>query len=178
MPQMLGECIDGIGDSSKHPNPERSWEGKGWMDDAYTKKTQFSSLSKDATHYPLWNAADIRHHPGKSYGYSWEVYNGFHFHNFFPNIKTLRKKYKTYGHPVNDAMEKNLGDIHEDLEAMIHCALNASVEEIEKYGLVGGGLDYYGGKFVPLAFQIPGYVELRRKEFREIVLKDLTSQKA
>ncbi|KAL7502618.1 hypothetical protein ACHAXN_000552 [Cyclotella atomus] len=174
---VLGECIDSIGDSSVHPRPERSWDGKGWMSDGYTKKTQFASLPKNTTHYPLWNAADIRHNHGKTYGYTWGQYIGYHFHNFFPNLETLRKKYRTYGHAVKDAMEKSLGDIHDDLQAMMHCGLNGSATGLEKFGLVEGGLDYYGSTYIPLAFQIPGYVEIRRRELKEILLKDQVEQR-
>ena len=171
--QIIGECIDGIGNATEHPIPERSYNGKGWMTDGYINKTQFSSLPKDTTHYPLWNAADIRRHPGKKYGFEWTLYCGFHFHNFFPNIETLRRKYKTYGHAVQDAMEKSLGNIDPDLKPLIHCGLNKSSEDGKEYGLVEGGLEYFGTPFVPLAFQVPGYVKMRRQELKEILLKEL-----
>lgn len=146
------------------------------MHDGYIKKTQFASLPKDTTHYPLWNAADIRHHSGNIYRYTWSLYCGYHFHNLFSNVETLRKKYKTYGHAMTDAMEKNLGDIHEDLQAMIQCGLNKTKEAGAKDGLVDGGLDFFGSPFVPLAFKVPGYVNMRRRELREILLLDLKNK--
>jgi heme exporter protein D len=33
-------------------------------------------------------------------------------------------------------------------------------------------LNYYGSTYVPLAFQVPGYLDTRRKELKEILQKD------
>ena len=117
-------------------------------------------LCQKTQHIIQWNAADMRHHSGNIYRYAWSLYCGYHFHNLFSNVETLRKKYKTYGHAVTDAMEKNLGDIHEDLQAMIQCGLNKTKEAGAKDGLVDGGLDFFGSPFVPLAFKVPGYVNM------------------
>lgn len=69
-------------------------------------------------------------------------------------------------------MEKSLGDIHGDLKVMMYCGLNGSATGLENLGLVEGGLNYYGSTYVPLAFQVPGYLDTRRKELKEILQKD------
>ena len=157
-----------ISNSSKHPIPERTWRGIGWLNDGYTRKKNFSALPQNSTFYPLWNAADFRRTSGNMYG-SGKIYVGYHFHNFFPSVDIIRKKYKTYGHPVKDALEKPLGGIHEDLQSMINCGLNRTEEDSSsRYPLVKGGLKSLSGT-VPLAFMVPGYVELRQRELRDML---------
>lgn len=50
-------------------------------------------------------------------------------------------------------------------------------QSMEKCGLVDGGLECYGNSFAPLSFQVPGYVEIRREELRNVLLKNATIKK-
>jgi len=171
---VAGECIEGISNTpSLHPHPERTWKGTGWQGDGYTKRTGYHKLPKNATHFPLHNAHDFRRQSGRSYGGVGFGYNAFHLHNFFPNAKVLRNKYKTYGHPVDGAMVIPLGDIHEDVRVMVGCAFNGTSdpEKKYKYKLVKDGLDSLKGP-KPLAFQVPGYVEARMTELKQMLNRD------
>mmetsp|Transcript_10235 Transcript_10235/g.22765 ORF Transcript_10235/g.22765 Transcript_10235/m.22765 type:complete len:441 (-) Transcript_10235:228-1550(-) len=167
---IIGECIEGIANSSMHPSVDRAWEGLGWLANGYTPNTQFSALPKNTTHYPLYNAADFRRSIGGAILYR---KSGYHLHNFFPNIDVMRNKYKTYGHPVKQAEEIPLGDIHDDLKSMIHCGLNRTAADSKSQSaLVEGGLKSLDKGSIPVAFEIPGYVEARMKELRDMLQLD------
>jgi hypothetical protein len=79
----------------------------GWLSDGFERL--------NGTHRVLWNAADIRRTGGRHMrmytGGEGFRYVGYHFHNYFPSIEVLRKKYKTYWHLVNDALDIQLGNI-------------------------------------------------------------------
>ena len=171
----IGECIEGINKNpSLHPAPERGWKGLGWLSDGYHKPSNWNKLPKNTTHYPLFNAPDFR------MGYGWGNtvytakyslpfgYNAFHLHNSFPNAEVLRNKYKTYMHPVKEAMEMAMSDIHDDLKTMIQCAFNQ--ESTTPYKLLKWGLDKF--PVLPIAFQIEGYVDARMAELKEMLSMD------
>ena len=162
----IGECVEGINDSpSQHATPERGWQGTGWLDDGYTKQSRFHKLPKNTTHYPLFNAHDYRRVGGSVYRGS-AGYNAFHIHNTFTNATTLRNKYLTYPHPVKDAMEMPLSEIHDDVKTMKDCAFNTTSTPATKYKLVG--LRSLTGP-IPLAFQIDGYIEGRMAELKDML---------
>lgn len=165
----IGSCIEGISsNASLHPKPERGWKGTGWLDDGYTKKSKFHKLPVNATHFPLFNAHDFRRVWGERWIYG---YNAFHLHNFFPNAKVLRNKYKTYGEPIEGALDMALGEIHSDVKSMINCALNKTEDPETRYKLVG--LDSAEGlKGMPFGFKVPGYVEERMAELESMLLLD------
>ena len=53
------------------------------------------------------------------------THNAFHFHNFFENGEVLRNKYKTYGHPLENAFEAPLGALKVgDLNVVLKCVLD------------------------------------------------------
>lgn len=168
----VGECIEGISNSpSLHPNPERGWKGTGWLGDGYTKGTGYHKLPKNATHFPLFNAHDFRRIAGRAYRGKGFGYNAFHLHNYFSNATILRHKYNTYGEPVKGAMEMSLEDVHPDVQSMIDCAFNTTQKSKTKYKLVKEGLDSLKGP-TPIAFQIPGYIEARMAELKEMLHLD------
>jgi hypothetical protein len=161
---IIGECIETIGDSTKHPSVgKRAWEGIGWRDDGWAYTTQYSALPRNTTHYPLWNAADFR----RGNGGGVLLGAGFHLHNFFPSISSVRWKYETYGHPHLNAEAMHLGSIDGDLNFMVNCVLNRTDD---------GSLHKLDGSTnitsMPLAFQIPGYTQRRHSEIREEILRD------
>ena len=58
---------------------------------------------------------------------------GYHFHNFFGNVSTIRRKYLTFGHPQKHAFkEKPLGQLEiYDLSHAINCSMGQPhVEQI------------------------------------------------
>ena len=76
---------------------------------------------------PLWDATDIRLEPlsrsitGKTTS-GQHLFTGYHFHNFFDSISLLRKKYATYGHPREGAMELPLEELQtNDVGFMVDC---------------------------------------------------------
>ena len=166
----IGACIETIStNSSLHPKPERGWKGTGWLDDGWTKTSNFHKLPKNATHFPLFNPHDFRRTGGQTYRAEKFGYNAFHLHNFFPNATLLRNKYKTYGEPVKGAFDMGLGEIHKDLQSMLNCAFNKTEDPKTRYRLVG--LSSVKGP-IPLGFQIPGYVEERMFELKSMLSAD------
>eukprot|EP00970_Alexandrium_tamarense_P016126 scaffold6180_cov194-Alexandrium_tamarense.AAC.7 len=156
---IVGECIEGIGDPTHRPIAPRFPEGRF--------KPGFMALDEDFG--PLWWAVDFRMTQGNSYGKVGSFVAGYHVHNFFPNELALRKKYKTYGHPVENAMEIPLEDIQEDLKPLIACATRKEGDKGSKSTLVEGGLKSLGEGSTPLAFQVEGYVDARMSELREML---------
>jgi len=178
---VIGECIDKIGDSTKHPKPERGWNGIGWMSDGWTKKGKFASLPKPTNnetgningagtttlYYPLLNAADFRRLRGHTYRKS-----GYHFHNFFPSIVALRFKYKTYGHPVRNAQDERMPveNIHSDIEAMVSCLMDRPFSN-PKFRVLKDGMDS-PNRLEPVVYQYRDYVDARHREIYDEVLLD------
>jgi Glycosyltransferase family 17 len=91
-----GACIEGIGNETVHPR-------------ALRKPNSFLRLERngDRGNFPLSNAADLRHIgaardaevrgdlvAAKQY----DIYTGFHLHNFFVRPGSIRWKYFSYGH--------------------------------------------------------------------------------
>ena len=140
----------------------------GWLSDGFERL--------NGTHRVLWNAADIRRTGGRHMrmytGGEGFGYVGYHFHNYFPSIEVLRKKYKTYWHPVNDALDIQLGNIHEDAALMLYCGLGQPEKSANTtYPLETNGIESLKGP-LPLAFRVEGYVGARMKVLRAILQVD------
>lgn len=135
---MIGECIEGIGNSTLHPKPERNNNRSySWRTNEWTYHSYYSALHDrnnppppktlpSNVHFPLFNAADFRRTPG-GYFYGNDnppLYVGYHVHNFFDNVHVMRQKYLTYGHAQTDALVKPLGDLNREVNLMVRCALN------------------------------------------------------
>ncbi|KAL7545997.1 hypothetical protein ACHAWF_009349 [Thalassiosira exigua] len=178
---ILGECLEGIGNSSRHARPERTWEGLGWRGDGYSKHSKYSKLPENTTHFPLYNAADMRRLRGENvYGIeknSPNWYSGYHFHNFFQNVCVLRNKYLTYGHPMKEAIWTNLSNIHGDVKSMVYCSINLTEQQGTQYPWIAGGLSSLEDGLMPLAFKVPGYVDARMEELHEILELDSNLRK-
>jgi len=188
---VIGECIDKIGDDTKHPKPERSWNTIGWMKDGWTRKGNFSFILNttipptiinnnkeinrynttknvlSTQYYPLLNAADFRRFYGHTYRKS-----GFHFHNFFSSIAALRFKYNTYGHPVGNAQNEMLPveNIHVDVKAMISCVMDRPFSN-PKFRVLKDGMDFSNRK-KPAVYQYKEYVDARHREIYNEILID------
>ena len=173
---VIGACIEGIRNSTATYTPDRAWRGTAWLNDGYTRESDWSSVPKDAEHFPLFNASDFRRQT--SYGrtvVSPASHSAFHYHNTFESVEVLRNKYLTYGHPVKDAMTMNLTKIHSDVNEMIECVLGRPTGMPRKYRLEPGGLAAMKASKnlgpIPIAFDVPGYVEQRMAELRDMINK-------
>jgi hypothetical protein len=96
---IIGECIEGIGDSTKHSLAPRVFKKTiGFREKGYGPGGNYSKMPKNTTLFPLWNAPDYRQLEGgrqiRGHG---NLNTAFHIHNFFENCDTLRFKYTTYG---------------------------------------------------------------------------------
>lgn len=136
---MIGECIEGIGDSNLHPSPARnnnrsySWRTNEWTFHSYylalhdaNNAPPPKSLPSNVR-FPLFNAADFRRTPGGFFYGNDNVplYVGYHVHNFFDDVNVMRLKYKTYGHAQTDALTKPLGDLNREVNLMVRCAMDS-----------------------------------------------------
>ncbi|KAL3804038.1 hypothetical protein HJC23_006429 [Cyclotella cryptica] len=135
---MIGECIEGIGNSTLHPTPTRNnHRTYSWRTDNYTYHTYYSALHNESdpprpktlpsnVYFPLFNAADFRRTPGGFFYGNDDVplYIGYHVHNFFDDIGVMRQKYLTYGHAQTDALTKPLGDLNREVNLMVRCAVD------------------------------------------------------
>lgn len=188
---VVGACIEGIGDVALHPPIQRDGvarpPGFGWMNN-YSK---IPNGVNGTGYYPLYNGVDFRNVGGNlRYGGL-----GYHLHNFFVDPKALRFKYQTYGHPVKHAYGDNaipLGALNPDMNVLVKCAhgiddtgsgkrrvknglehfkrLSKNYENIDKSNNNKNTNQNY--ITLPLAFQIPGYVESRHKELIAMVQQD------
>jgi len=185
---LLGRCMELIGDSSIHPVSPREGlfiRAKGFGQTC--DEDGFKNI-RDGN-FPLFSAADLRRQCGgkmvRNQARGKSEYTGFHFHNFVANFKQTRFKYKTYGHPQNDAFEKKLEDIHEDLELVARCVHNVSNDEgpmssvkhnqrhqVEEAGLQGTPL------FWPVYFFDDDYRERKRHSLRQEFLEDEVARQA
>ena len=169
---IIGACIEGIGNSTLHPKPERGWKGTGWLNDGWRPDMGYRSLPKNATHFPLYNAPDFRRISGRSYLGKDVRHTGFHLHNFFSDVSVLRNKYSTYGEVVKGAMGMTLRTIHGDLRVMCDCGLNVSDPTATgKQKWLKGGSESLKGP-MPIGFGIPGYVDRRMAELKEMLQAD------
>ena len=124
---VLGGCLEGMGDPTKHVVAQREdWKravgygtgGAQVIPGHPDYETHYAHVPHD--HYPLYSTSDIRMQPSAD-----NIYKAsFHLHNWFAEFPKLRNKYKTYGHPIRDAMTKPLHEIHDDIKLMTYCLRN------------------------------------------------------
>ena len=129
---IIGECIEGIGEQTGLPVPMRQYFNKGMRNKGFGYKGphDYRRMDNSTGKYPLWNIADIRELRGYEYihwnetgekGHLSAFATGFHFHNFFEELDTLRNKYLTYAHPHYNAMSATLSSMHEDIDLLVRC---------------------------------------------------------
>jgi len=150
---IIGECIEGIGDSTKHIPAVRVFRDIG-----FRKKDM---IPKNTTLFPLWNAADFRSNVGGRQIEGREnSHTGFHIHNFIEHCDLLRFKYSTYGEPTKANITAPLGELHIALNELVKCTMERTQDRHAPL------------KEVPLAFQLKSYVEARQREVKVVVERD------
>lgn len=149
---MIGHCIAGIGDSTRHADAPRDEIRNSVRAAGFGKFCTDWDGERNITdgHYPLWNAADLRRTCGgaqigvlelplssattpgspitttQPQQHIYEKYTAFHFHNFFAHLNHIRFKYRTYGHADPNATIKPLYQLLDDLHLMYKCVLDQS----------------------------------------------------
>jgi len=104
-------------------------------------------------------------------------YTGFHFHNFFTKTDAIKFKYRTYGHPVLEAYQQKLENIHEDLALMAYCARDEPDPPETNWKRVIGGFEALD-PFTPIYFRDSEYRQRRHKLIQHVVqLEDETWSK-
>jgi hypothetical protein len=147
---IIGECIDGIGNSTKHRPAKRDYynsnsDGGGdhhgtrrkgygfegnystyFSDQQQLKLNNNISLTEDGPmYYPLWQAVDFRVGVGgKMVGSKSDpsIPTGYHFHNFFDTNHQIHFKYRTYGHENKNAMDTPMWEFSLELRYGVDCA--------------------------------------------------------
>lgn len=67
------------------------------------------------------------------------LHTAFHLHNFFDSLEVLRRKYKTYGHPDEHALDKQMSLIMEgDVGFMVDCLMDRNETDNEWKRTAGG----------------------------------------
>ncbi len=129
---ILGKCLEHIGDATLHPLARRGikerhgkrLEGYGRHGDYSKYMTEHGGIGFNNS-YPLWSATDFRNQEGGQMVPMADGASptGYHFHNFFNSANDIRVKYHTYGHPLDDAMDKPIWELDtNDLAAAVECA--------------------------------------------------------
>ena len=177
---ILGKCIDGIGDDTFSLNDTQRQRKFAWRHKKYTVK--FANYSgwpiQEKKTYPLWNAADFRRDQGGHVIYFEDVdylpghmgHTGYHFHNYFETTKQLRNKYLTYGHPIKDAENRTVAEMHPDLDTMVDCVLGRNTTG-NKWTTLSTKLEEFEGR-IPIAYGIEGYSLARHMELKNVLLQD------
>lgn len=168
---MSGQCIDKIGDETLHKPAQREWNGIGNRMAGYGDRNINYENMPDVTMYPLWKPEEFRmfHEGDVDYSNSQGI-NGFHFHNFFSSMETMRHKYKTYGHPLGDDADKALFKIHPDTKLFARCVTGMMVDPNEN----GVSFDSIEGP-TPVLYRISKeYRKARHDELSEMVKKDIS----
>jgi hypothetical protein len=176
-PDMIsGECIDGVGDSTKHPKAKRVM-GMGMRLEGYARGQDDLYLlpeKENTTMFPLYKPSDFRMVGGsKLVGKNGGVYSAFHLHNFFDSVALLRNKYRTYGHGY-DGAEKivPLGSLHEDIDLAVRCMTNRSDVHLPRVREERGFESIGGMPHTLVAFQNEEYRRARFDEIRMGILED------
>jgi len=89
-------------------------------------------IVKEIGKWPLFNLADMRNAVGSQKLYGGEDYACYHFHNWFDSLKSLRRKYRTYGHADVNVYKKPLSEIEGDVDIMVRCARNITNEAADE----------------------------------------------
>lgn len=172
---VIGACIEGIGDSIKHPSIPRErtdMHGKpqGPRLEGYGLRHNYSKIPHgDNGYFPLYNSADFRQMISSN-----SIFGGagVHLHNFFDSAEAIRFKYAYYGHIHKHAYSVPLGGMNADMNLFIKCAHNISDEGNRKQRLENG-LDLFTESFpLPAAFELEGYIDARHEEMVALIEKD------
>jgi len=173
---VIGACIEGIGDSNRHPAVPRkdvdfSGVPRGGRQEGYGRRSnQWGKMPNGVNgFFPLFNAADFRQVVGPI---SIDGKAGYHFHNFFDSFETIRFKYAYYGHRHDNAFQAPLGAINADLNLLVKCVHNISDEGNRKQRVINSLEVLQKQVKLPWAFQIEGYIKARHEELTAIVEKD------
>mmetsp|Transcript_12064 Transcript_12064/g.22465 ORF Transcript_12064/g.22465 Transcript_12064/m.22465 type:complete len:530 (-) Transcript_12064:34-1623(-) len=176
---ILGKCIEGIGDDEFKLDDTQRQRKFAWRKKEYTEKYHnYSGWPKEKTTYPLWNAADFRRDQGGHTIMFEDVdylpfrmgHTGFHFHNYFETTQHLRKKYMTYGHPIREAENMTVGEMHPDLDVMVDCVLGRNTAN-NKHNTLPSRLEEFEGR-IPIAYGLEGYTMARHSELKAILMDD------
>jgi hypothetical protein len=170
---ILGECVDIVGNATKHPPSRRDYMdrhgleipgyGAGGSDfrPNYTLYHDAMTLSKDT--YPLWHGTDIRMKwIGGTYAKNDGSATAYHFHNFFRSAEEIHKKYATYGHAKGDrAYNMPIWALQEDIKVGVDC--------VNRIG--DGYLDFNnsGGTVLPIYYLNDDVRNRRHKHWERIV---------
>ena len=187
---ILGECLEGIGDSNPHKPAERVFHGRyssrsigyGMRPGNYTAyfaqhpEAQWQNIEKM---YPLWNAADYRNlNGGRQIRLDRKKvsHNAFHFHNFFESTEEIRHKYTTYGEPIGIADKAPLGTIHDDLSLAAACAHGWQNFGSRQY-YVGGDKEAFptnnnDAPRRPIFFENEAIRKARHQHLTDLILQD------
>ena len=183
---VLGECIENIGNSTDREIAVREHrEGTTGRRVPGGGKFLKDWVGKRITRYPLWRPVDFRStEGGKQYrevdpntgkphlGFG---HTAYHFHNFFDNFTDLRNKYKTYGHPQRDVERKPLGELQEDINVAVLCAMNRSAAHVRRKPVRGGWeefVDQAQGRRIPLLYANKQYRMERHEELKQQIKED------
>ena len=167
---VTGECVDMIGDATRHPPIDRKMKYgalmryPNWKNDFLQNKTLQG---------PLWDPTDFRMEGGSTARGKNGLHTAFHLHNFFASIPVLRNKYVTYGHPVRDAGSKPLAAVHSgDVGFMVDCLAGRNTSGSDHPQTKGGYQTIPSGHW-PRAFQlVSDYPRLRHEEFQNELKED------
>lgn len=165
---FVGHCIEGIGNTTIHkPSPRHVNNVRlpGWGQHDWNASNPYTPLS-DGGDFRAPGAArsvKLKMVENQETKRHYNDYTAFHFHNFFTDGKTIRFKYRTYGHPVKNAYSLQLEDLHKDLGLVVHCVRNERDPTDSKYKRVRGGFESLD-PFTPIYFQDADY-RRRRQEF-------------
>jgi hypothetical protein len=186
---ILGACIDAIGDPTGRVVPVRNYRRtRGDRTKGYGAGNYLPGVVSSGR-YPLWSTQDYRSNGG-GFQYNWanatsrlqnyygEWAIGFHVHNFFNDLTTLRHKYTTYGHSNTEAVHLPLSKINDDLDLVVRCmhdlpnsATGKDWKEMLRVGRVEKAFhDTEGPK--PIFFRNDTYRSVRHEHVRTIVFAD------
>jgi len=173
---VIGACIEGIGDSNRHPAVPRNnndVNGKpiGGRQHGYGLNYNWDKMPNGLNgFFPLFNAADFRQMLGVTSIGGGKA--GYHLHNFFDSFEKIRFKYAFFGHEHSHAFQAPLGAVNADLNLLVKCVHNISDEGNRKQRVPNGLQALQEQVRLPIAFQLEGYIDARHRELTAIVEKD------
>mmetsp|Transcript_5662 Transcript_5662/g.14138 ORF Transcript_5662/g.14138 Transcript_5662/m.14138 type:complete len:511 (-) Transcript_5662:351-1883(-) len=174
---FVGQCLEGIADATIHPpSPRDEWGDRqpGWGQSDWDESKEYN---------PSYNGGDFRGTGGarntnllmdddeEKTKRHYNVYTAYHFHNFFTDGGTIRFKYRTYGHPNQDAYTSPLEDLQSDLGVMVRCARDEPDPEDAEYKRVPGGFESLD-PFTPIYFKDAEYRKRRQDLIHDMVIAD------
>jgi hypothetical protein len=130
---ILGECVEHVG---LHPPAKREYRDRHGLRSEGHISGNFSvywaeNRIEPESSFPPWTAVDMRREPGGSQHTSNDGSpTGYHFHNYFTSAEAIHVKYHTYGHAADDAMDKPIWELHEDLQLAVDCANEVARDDV------------------------------------------------